>query len=461
MRALDQRVDPIDEFRRWQSDAVAAARFECTPIRFSESKEWRFEDGVLRHQSGGFFSLAGVEASARGSDLDGHQQLIILQPQIAINGFLLQERAGRPHLLFYGRIEPGNVGGMQLAPTVQSTPTNYRRLHLGRCTPFVDFFLDQRRGEIILDTLQSEEGSRFHGKYNRNVVVRLPPDMDLETPPQFRWHDIEAIGTFAHADNVLNTDARSVLSCLDWQILGGGDEVFADTRKGDFAAELRRSYLATDDQQELTNTRVFEWISHLRARLGLRTRIIPISHLVNWTTDDRAIREREQRLGFAARPFRVVAHGREVDEWDQPLIDSRGIGRLALVCQRRGETLKFLVKASREVGFLEGVQLAPSISIPPGQHGGGGDRVEAALIECVADSSRCEVVHRCRQSEEGGRFFRDENDYELIRLHDGVSLPLSDAYRWMTLAQIRQLARVSGIFSMECRGALSLLLGYA
>jgi oxidase EvaA len=449
----------IEEFRRWQSAAVAAASFACTPIRFSESKEWRFENGVLRHRSSGFFSLAGIEASARDSDLDGHQQLIILQPQIAINGFLLQQRDGRPHLLFHGRIEPGNVGGMQLAPTVQSTPSNYRRVHGGRPTPFVDYFLVPGRGEIVLDALQSEEATRYHGKYNRNVVVRVSPDTEVETSPQFRWYDLAAIRTVAHADNVLNTDARSVLSCLDWQILGDGN-LFAPAAKGDFAAELRRSYSASADQNELTDTQVFEWLCRWRAQLGLRTRIIPIAELTNWVADDLAIRERQPRLGFVARPFRVVAHGREVDAWDQPLIDSQGIGRLALVCQQRDDVLRFLVKASREVGYLEGVQLAPSITIPPGLDGGG-DRVEATLIELAADRSRCAVMHRCRESEEGGRFFRDENDYELIKLDGAVGLPPSDAYRWLTLAQIRRLLTVSGIFSMEFRGALSLLLGYA
>src|SRR5262245_19684480 len=118
-------------FRRWQREVVAAASFACTPISFTDTAEWSVSDGRVRHRSGGFFSLAGIEAVAHDGAFDKRQQLIILQPEIALNGFLLQERESRPHLLFQGRIEPGNVGGLQLAPTVQSTPSNYRRVHGG------------------------------------------------------------------------------------------------------------------------------------------------------------------------------------------------------------------------------------------------------------------------------------------------------------------------------------------
>lgn len=104
--------------------------------------------------------------------------------------------------------------------------------------------------------------------------------------------------------------------------------------------------------------------------------------------DDHSIRERERQLGFAVRQFHIVARGREVDQWDQPLIDSQGIGRLSLVCQRRRSTLMFLVKANREIGFLEGVQLAPPISFPTSRQHHARDPMESDLLELAVDTAR-------------------------------------------------------------------------
>ena len=98
------------------------------------------------------------------------------------------------------------------------------------------------------------------------------------------------------------------------------------------------------------------------------------------------IREREREHGFCARQFAIHAAGREVASWDQPLIDSDGVGRLVLALQERGGVLRVLVKASHEIGFLEGVQCAGSVTVPPGASPQADDPVEAALLELLADA---------------------------------------------------------------------------
>ena len=88
--------------------------------------------------------------------------------------FLLQHRNGVPHVLVQAKVEPGNIGYAQLAPTVQATQSNYERVHGSQETPFLDWFLGQRQDAVLDDCLQSEQGSRFLGKFNRNMAVRVP-----------------------------------------------------------------------------------------------------------------------------------------------------------------------------------------------------------------------------------------------------------------------------------------------
>jgi oxidase EvaA len=461
-RAEPAPVEPpsLLEFRRWRADIVAKSAFSIRPIPFASSREWSFVDGILRHRTGGFFALAGLAVAARTRELDGREQLVILQPETAINGFLLRRRRGRAELLFQGRVEPGNIEAMQLAPTVQSTEANYRRLHGGGPTAFLEWFTGERGGRILYDELQSEEGTRYYGKYNRNVVVEMPEAPDCELPAAFRWYDLEAIRAFAITSNVLNTDARSVLAGLDWMLLADPSGPFARHARGTFGALLRASLLAGADADDLPDGDLLAWLQRLRVRASVRHSVLTLPSLRNWVIEPDAIRERKREHGFCARQFAIHAAGREVASWDQPLIDSDGVGRLALIFQERDGVTRLLVKASHEIGFLEGVQCAPSLTISPGASPNLADPVEAELLELLSDSRRSVRMASCRQSEEGGRFERDENDYQVALLDPAVRIPESPFYRWLTLAQVRRLIQVPGTFSIEFRGVLALLLAY-
>jgi oxidase EvaA len=450
----------LAEFRRWRAEIVERSKFACRPIPFAASREWVFVDGILRHRTGGFFALAGLAARARTRELDGREQLAILQPETAINGFLLRRRRGRSELLFQGRVEPGTIEAMQLAPTVQSTAANNTRLHGGGSTAFIEWFTGRRAGRRLYDVLQSEEATRFYGKYNRNVVVEVDGGDDLELPDAFRWYDLGAIRAFATASNVLNTDSRSVLAGLDWSLLADDGAPFAQHAAGSFGARLRASLRAPRSADDADDADVLAWLQRLRVRASARHSILPLPALRNWVVEADVVREREREHGFRARQFAIHAEGREVATWDQPLVDSDGVGRLVLALEERRGLLRVLVKASHEIGFLEGVQASASLCVAPGAALEARDPVEAALLERLDDGNCTRLVASCRQSEEGGRFHRDENAYQVALLDPSARLPRSPYYRWLTLAQVRRLIRIPGTFSMEFRGVLALLLAY-
>ncbi|MEM9397917.1 MAG: NDP-hexose 2,3-dehydratase family protein [Pseudomonadota bacterium] len=467
----DQLVAPgsLQYFESWRRSLLEQSFFTCSPIAFSESSQWMFEDGVLRHRTGGFFSLAGLRSDSRRPELNGCEQLIILQPETAINGFLARRRREVGEILFQGRIEPGNVEVLQLAPTVQSTEANYKQLHGGKPTPFIEWFLGERATATpVYDQLQSEEASRYYGKYNRNVVMLMRPASDAPPLPNtFHWFNLSDIQQFAVSSNILNTDARSVLSGMPWEILASSKGPFAGATPNTFRASLFNSYRATAEDDLSSDLDQMAWLTRLRVRSSPRHRVIRIDELSNWIVDEYEIRENKKKYGFRAMQFKVAAEGREVASWDQPLIKSDGVGRLSLICQQqatsRGSVLRFLIKASHEIGFLEGVQFAASVTIAPGQESTN-EPVEVELCEIIQQESKSSTLQRCRQSEEGGRFYHDENDYELVMLDSEVTIELDrcdpEIYRWMTLAQIRRLMPIPGTFSMEFRGVLALLLHY-
>ncbi len=409
------------------------------------------------HRSGGFFQLAGLRAEARHPGLDRQEQLIICQPTISVNGFLIRHTSDECEILFQTRVEPGNVGGMQLAPTVQSTEANYRRLHGGKPTAFIDYFI---AGDttFVFDALQSEEGSRYHGKYNRNAVLLLGTQ-ELEPVANFRWVPFEQIKRAVETPNILNTDSRSVLFCLDWKYLTWPQLPFSVARS-DLSLLMARSYNQPLSEGGTTPFEALAWLARLRATVSFCAELIPIEGLKNWVIEEGRIAERTTDLGFCARQFRVIASQREVPFWDQPLIDSGTRGRILLLCQLRDDVLQFLIAASYEIGFLEGIQLSATIVVPPGKEDYSLAPADRRLLDLAGPNTGSRLIASCLQSEEGGRFYQDENRYEIVMLDPAADVPRSDEHRWMTLSQIMALKSAAGVFTIELRCILVLLFKF-
>ena len=60
-----------------------------------------------------------------------------------------------------------------------------KKVHGGQGQLYIEFFLDAEESSIIADQLQSEQGSRFHKKRNRNVIIDV--DSEVHVEEGFRW----------------------------------------------------------------------------------------------------------------------------------------------------------------------------------------------------------------------------------------------------------------------------------
>ena len=442
---------------RWRDERARASACSAEPIGFSQSGEWRLEDGALVHRTGRFFSVVGARTVSSDSALDGLCQPFILQTEIGILGFLIQHRHGVPHVLVQAKVEPGNIGYAQLAPTVQATESNYQRVHGGLETVFLDRFLGAGEGAVLDDCLQSEQGSRFLGKFNRNMVVRVPDSEALAPSPSHSWIEAAHLLDRIADDTLVNSDARSVLAFCDWRHLAAGGAPFARWRgHGGFGEALLHSYLADDASSERSLAELQNWIARERARHHLHAERIALDKIPGWRLADGALADAEAQR-FAVRQFRVTARDREVQSWDQPLIDSTGEGVAALLCQRRGGILHFLLHAALEPGNSETAQLTVTVQTPPQAR-----QAEAAnpFLAVLGDWRASGTHIRTSQSEEGGRFYRDINDYSIVEIPADRNLEIPGDFQWASLGQIKALMRQPGIFTNEARSNLSLLLSY-
>lgn len=212
-----ENPDEVGRVLDWLEERRRQSRMEVTEVPIPELSRWRVdpESGVISHETGEFFRVIGIcvrNASAR--ETANWCQPIIYQPEMGILGILVQRRKGTNHYLLQAKAEPGNIGKLQLSPTLQSTVSNLRRAHGGLKSPFADYFENPKPGSVIYARYQGEDGGRLHLKKNLNMLVRLPEDEQIEVPDDFIWLTMYQIKQLLQHENLVNIAARSVISVL-------------------------------------------------------------------------------------------------------------------------------------------------------------------------------------------------------------------------------------------------------
>jgi oxidase EvaA len=377
--------------------------------------------------SGRFFGIVGL--TWREGPVQ-RRQPFIEQREVGTLGFIGRRREHGIELLVQAKSEPGNVGVVQLAPTCQATASNRDRVHGGHTPPYSDYFSDLS-AKIISESLQSEEGTRFFGKLNRNILV-LDDHVEVEDD-QHRWMPFKLFSQLLIEDFMVNTDARSILCTTNWVRLAGR---LPFQRDDDFSREINASFRAPIRANSLERTAA--------VLKGLRTRAptvekCALEKMQAWRFDtSNPITMKNGHLSI--RHIRVHAETREVTDWDQPIFDNDFEQEIDLDCGRAKGTLQFGFRPCWEPGLHAGAELAPT-------------RIGSLAAATASGAIRLSV----RQSNEGGRFFRDIANYRILDI--GEAQP-EDGIVWLTLAETHALLP-RGFFTNEARSALSLLLSLA
>jgi oxidase EvaA len=411
----------------WLDRVRASDRFSVEPSSLDQSDTWSHTQGTIRHVSGRFFGIVGLT----WSDGPVHRwQPFMEQREVGTLGFIVRRGEDGIELLVQAKTEPGNVGIVQLAPTCQATASNRDRVHGGAAPPYSGYFSGSM-GEVISDSRQSEDGTRFFGKLNRNILV-LDDHVEVEDD-QHRWLPFNLFRRLLIEDFLVNTDARSVFCSTDWVRLAGRRPFQGDD---DFSRELNASFSAPVRSDALERVAV--------ALQGLRTRaptveVCALENMPGWRFDpDNSIVMTDGRL--SVRHIRVHAETREVTDWDQPIFENNFEQAIDLECGRANGTLQFGFRPCWEPGLHAGAELAPT-----------------RLASLAANTFPGVVRLTVRQSNEGGRFFRDIANYRILDI--GEARP-KDGVMWLTLSEIHALLP-RGFFNIEARSALSLLLSLA
>lgn len=421
-------LSSAEDFHEWWEQRIRASRFEVTPIPFAEMNSWEFDPatGNLGHESGRFFTVEGLQVRVGGAATQA--QPIINQPEIGVLGVLVKQFDGVPYCLMQAKMEPGNVNGLQLSPTVQATRSNYTKVHRGKDIRYLEYFTGARRGEVLVDVLQSEQGAWFWRKRNRNIVIQV--DRDVPAHQDFRWIPLRLVRQLLRIDNLVNMDARTVLSCMPFPEPGAQSPVAATT----FAGALMQSQSAAAPALHSTRA-LLSWFTEAKTWCDWHVRLVPLAEVPGWSRTGLEITD-DQRRDFRIIAIRVAAGNREVARWCQPVLAPRGQGLAVLVVRPINGLLHALVRARPEFGLLDLVEIGPTVQLRPGE----GDTavIDPLLADVVTGRlghSRFDTV----LSEEGGRFYHAQTRYRIVEVGDEFPVEVPPDHCWLT---VRQLVRL-------------------
>jgi oxidase EvaA len=427
----------IARLEAWLADCRQRSPLTVRQVRFGELAGWSFQPGSgdLVHDSGRFFAVRGIEVRTNHGHVPQWWQPIIHQPETGILGFLAKEFDGVLHLLAQVKTEPGNVNPAQLSPTVQATRSNYLRAHHGAAVPYLEYFL-QRRGRVLVDVLQSEQGSWFLGKQNRNMVLEVTDD--LEHDENFAWLTLGQMYELMKRPNVVNMDTRTVLACLPLSSgPGEGHAGSATPRPPENGWDVERP------GPDLTG-----WLTSRRDHYQLSTSLVPLSRVPDWHRGPETICHRTGKY-FNIIGVAVTATNREVRAWCQPLLQPCGDGLVAFVLHRGAEGLRVLAHADVRPGYRHVIEIGPTVQCTPLNFADDPERRPEFLDLVLSEDV---VVHYdVTQCEEGGRFHHAITRHLIVEVAEHAAPPLPPDYFWATLTELNNRIRSGCEVNIEAR----------
>ena len=420
--------------------------------------KWDYNEteGRIQHQSGKFFSIDGIRVQTNYGLKPTWDQPIINQPEIGFLGILTQMKHGVLHFLLQAKIEPGNINVVQLSPTLQATKSNYTRVHQGKTPTFLEYFNGEKEVTVLVDQLQSEQGARFFKKRNRNIIIQIQENEQLEIPDNFIWLTLKQLKDLMAMDNVVNMDTRTVISAINYGE-GFSMKSLQEHISGLSNDKYENIYaLLRDDPSFRDIETILSWMTNLKAKYDLMVDRIPLSCVKNWIFDGNTMFH-EQGKYFKVIGTHVQIDNREVTCWDQPMIQPAQEGLIGFIIKKINGVYHFLVQAKVEIGCFDVLEIAPTVQCLTGNYRENQNEYSVPFIDFFLNPKGFRVIHKTLQSEEGGRFYREQNLNMIIEAPGDFRLELPDNYTWMTFSQLLLFMKFNNYLNIATRNLLALL----
>lgn len=447
----DQGLHSMNEILDWVEERNRTVQVRIDKTILEPDGFWYYseETGRIQNRNQSFFSISGFQEMAEEKIC--LQQPIILQNEIGYLGILCKQIHGVLHLLMQAKIEPGNINKIQISPTIQATKSNFTQKHGGNKPPYLDYFIHAEKYRIIYDQIQSEQSSRFYKKRNRNIMIEVGPDTEIEVLPSHKWMTLGQIKALMNIENLVNMDTRTVLSGIPFTTGDFNEQEKKAIRSCFRDLALYESVYGVRQENQLP--KIYRYVNDYKMFDERERTLIPLKALQDWNFTE------EEIVCRYPYDFKVVfcdieMEGREVKQWTQPLFEATGIAMFGLFMSR-GERREFLVHAKPEVGCFDLIELGPTVQAEPTRIDQMGNDVERIFRQKLEQKQG--ILKDVLLSEEGGRFYHEQNRNVIIEIDRDELDDLPPGYFWVDFYTLNQLIQINNCLNIQLRNLLSLL----
>ncbi len=444
---VNNPMNSTEEILSWIQTLNNYIHVSIQKIPFDNSGTWYYDANELGivHKTKSFFQIKGLVKTE--NDVC-KEQPIIIQNEIGYLGIIGKIIDGVLYFLMQAKIEPGNINKIQISPTIQATKSNFMQAHGGKVPAYLDYFTNKQNYEIIVDQIQSEQSSRFLGKRNRNIIIII--DDDLEVLPSHRWMTLGQIKQLMKHDNLVNMDTRTVLSCIPFSLR---EFTYRDLcyMKSLFHTDALFNSIFFGNSGIHIN-RIYQYMNEIKMLDKSVTSVVNLYKLNNWKMNGNEFSNPDAEFKIIYCDIEIA--GREINRWQQPLLEAVGESVFALFYCIDNNCMLFLVHTISEIGCFDKIEIGPSIQLGP--------------FSNYHDDSVIKLFHEKLQSgtgitfsgyfsEEGGRFYHEQNKNLLIEIDKTELLNLPKGYFWLDYQTLNILIQFNNCLNIQLRNLLSIL----
>ena len=376
-------------------------------------KDWIFKDNIIFHKSKNFFSIKAFLFQQKNKK---RFQPLILQKEHGILGIIKQNKKGKDYYLLQSKIEPGNINGIQISPTVQATKSNYLRKHGGKKTLFLDYFLKQQKKLKIVSKIKlSEQGSRFLNKKNWNILLETDKT-NIPLKKNYCWLTKENIRYLINKKNMLNMDTISVLSS---------------------AIKKNLNENLINSNNNLKNR-----LNQFDKKIKSTRKIISFDNLKGWKIKKNSISDIKNKY-FSIFFIDVIANLREVNKWEQPILSDHSSSLNGFLVSKINNTKHYLLKIINEPGFDQSKYTSTIFEKNFNLN-------SRKNIKFLSFFKKNNCLMNLVNSDEGGRFLNNQTRNLINEIKDYKKINLNKNFIWASHNQVIDLIKQNKI-TIEAR----------
>lgn len=443
-------VNTLKDIMDWIEDRNQEVNVDIRKVDFSYNGFWFYDekDGYIRNRNNSFFQVAGYQ------EIEGDQiiceQPIIIQDEIGYLGIICRKIGGVLNFLMQAKIEPGNINKIQLSPTIQATKSNFTRMHGGRAPAYLEYFMPGAGYDVIVDQIQSEQSSRFYKKRNRNIIIYV--EEEVQPTENHKWMTLGQIKELMKFDNLVNMDTRTVLSCLPFPASGLKNEEKSKAEKLFLDEAFYKSMFSPIDHEAIS--RIYTGINDYKMYRNDASRLVPLKSLKSWCVGQKEIYCRKP-YDFKVVYCYIEIENREVRYWEQPLFEATSSAVFGIFTCVMDGVRKFMVRIKEELGCFDGVELGPVVQLEPTNHRNNLDRIETEFLNRLKSGEG--VKRSVMLSEEGGRFYHEQNRNAIIEIPPDEAGQLPPGYFWIDFATLNAMVQFNNVLNIQLRNLMALL----